>query len=229
MSFFNLFSKGISEAISNEKVGEKYFRQALQCYQNGNQDDAIKFFTKSLEISPNHSAVYVNRAGCYMIQERHLQAYDDYLHAIDLEDRGVAIDAESNKPMALQNMKILQFFIDFTVKNGETVKSQITTDGLEQFTKRWAEVLFDQCLDNNTDTLKQFILEEIKNLEEMGGEHQKYALKCGVNHSDFSHIGNEFNTHNAYMLFKCVLCCFSRDPDKMFEIRTGILNKLISL
>jgi tetratricopeptide (TPR) repeat protein len=233
MSFFNLFSKDISEelsdALSNEEAGEKYFRQALQCHQYGNQDDAIKFFTKSLEISPNHSAVYVNRAGCYMIQERYLQAYDDYLHAIDMEDRGVAIDAESSKPVALENMQRLQFFIDFALQNGETVKSQITTDGLELFTKRWAEVLFDQCLDNSTDAVNQFILEEIKELEEMGGEHQEYALNCGVNHSDFSNVGYEFDTHNAFMMLKSVLCCFSRDPHKMFKIRTGILNKLISL
>ena len=125
MSFFSLFSKKAGEIASNEKEGEKYFRQALQCYQYGNQDDAIKFFTKSLEISPNHSAVYVNRAGCYMIQERYLQAYDDYLHAIDMEDRGEAIDAESSKPVALQNMQRLQPFIDFTQEKGETIKNQL--------------------------------------------------------------------------------------------------------
>jgi tetratricopeptide (TPR) repeat protein len=229
MSFFSLFSKKAGEIASNEKEGEKYFRQALQCYQYGNQDDAIKFFTKSLEISPNHSAVYVNRAGCYMIQERYLQAYDDYLHAIHMEDRGEAIDEESSKPVALQNMQRLQPFIDFTQEKGETIKNQLSIDGMDQFTKRWAEVLFDQILGNDVDTAKQFILEEIKELEEMGGEHQEYALNCGVNHSDFSNVGNEFDTGNAFMMLKSVLCCFSRDPHKMFEIRTTILNKLMSI
>jgi tetratricopeptide (TPR) repeat protein len=229
MSFFSLFSKKAGEIASNEEEGEKYFRQALQCYQYGNQDDAIKFFTKSLEISPNHSAVYVNRAGCYMIQERYLQAYDDYLHAIDMEDRGESIDAESSKPAALLNMKRLQAFITFNQENGEGVKSQLRTDGLDHFTKRWAEVLLDQFLDNNTDMVNQFILEEIKELEGMGGEHQEYALNCGVNHSDFSKVGEQFDTQYAFIMFKSVLCCFSREPHKMFEIRTTILNKLISI
>lgn len=227
MSFFSLLSKKLTPELSNEKEGEKYFRQAIQCYQYGNQDDAIKFFTKSLDISPNHSAVYVNRAGCYMIQERYLQAYDDYLHAIDMEDNGQSLDAEPSKPAALQNMQRIKPFIAFVQENGEGVKSQITTDGFEHFTKRWAEVLFDQFLDNDVDTVKQFILEEIKELEEMGGEHQKYALNCGVNHSDFSNVGGQFDTQKAFVMFKSVLCCFSRDPHKMFEIRTTILNKLM--
>jgi tetratricopeptide (TPR) repeat protein len=229
MSFFNLFSKKKAVAASNEKEGEKYFRQALQCYQYGNQDDAVKFFTKSLEISPNHSAVYLNRAGCYMIQERYLQAYDDYMHAIDMEDKWESLDAEPSKPVALQNMKKIQPFIAFAQQNGDGVKSQLTTDGLEHFTKRWAEVLFDKFLGNDIDTAKQFILEEIKELEEMGGEHQEYALNCGVNHSDFSNVGEQFDTQKAFVMFKSVLCCFSRDPHKMFEIRTTILNKLMSL
>lgn len=229
MSFFSLFSKKVAEVASNEKEGEKYFRQAIQCYQYGNHDDAIRFFTKSLEISPKHSAVYVNRAGCYMVQERYLQAYDDYMHAIDMEDRGESIDAESSKPAALHNMKILEPFITFNQENGAGVKSQLATDGLEHFTKRWAEVLFDQFLDNNTDRVKQFILEEIKELEEMGGEHQEYALNCGVNHSDFSNVGEQLDTQYAFIMFKNVLCCFSRDAHKMFVIRTGILKKLISL
>jgi tetratricopeptide (TPR) repeat protein len=197
MSFFNLFSKKKAVAASNEKEGEKYFRQALQCYQYGNQDDAVKFFTKSLEISPNHSAVYLNRAGCYMIQERYLQAYDDYMHAIDMEDKWESLDAEPSKPVALQNMKKIQPFIAFAQQNGDGVKSQLTTDGLEHFTKRWAEVLFDKFLGNDIDTAKQFILEEIKELEEMGGEHQEYALNCGVNHSDFSNVGEQFDTQKA--------------------------------
>jgi tetratricopeptide (TPR) repeat protein len=229
MSLFNLFSKKVTELASNEKEGEKYFRQAIQCYQYGNHDEAIRFFTKSLEISPNHSAAYVNRAGCYMVQERYLQAYDDYMHAIDMEDRGESIDAESSKPAALHNMKILEPFITFNQENGAGVKSQLATDGLEHFTKRWAEVLFDQFLDNNIDRVKQFILEEIKELEEMGGEHQEYALNCGVNHSDFSNVGEQLDTQYAFVMFKNVLCCFSRDAHKMFVIRTGILKKLISL
>jgi len=229
MSIFNLFSKKLTSELSNEKEGEKYFRQALQCYQYGNQDDAIKFFTKSLEISPNHSAAYVNRAGCYMIQERYLLAYDDYLHAIDMEDRGYAIDAESSKPAALQNLQILKPFIDFAQEKGDVIKNQLLIDGIDQFTKRWAEVLFDQILGNDVHTANQFILEEIKELEEMGGEHQEYALNCGVNHSDFSNIGNEFDTDNAFRMLKSVLCCFSRNSHEMFEIRTGILNKMISI
>ena len=133
-----------------------------------------------------------------MIQERYLQAYDDYEHVIDMEDKGESLDAEPSKPAALQNMQRIQPFVAFAQENGERVKSQLTTDGLEHFTKRWVEVLFDQFLDNNVDTAKQFILEEIKELEKMGGEHQEYALNCGVNHSDFYNVGEQFDTCLLY-------------------------------
>ncbi|HBF47825.1 MAG TPA: hypothetical protein VIC51_07745 [Psychromonas sp.] len=229
MSLFSFFSKKKAPKAGKEQEGDKYFRQAIQCYQYGNQDDAIQFFTKSLEISPNHSAVYVNRGGSYMIQERYLQAYDDYLHAIDMEDKGESLDAEPCKPAALQNIQKIQHFITFAQQNGEGIRSQLTTDGLEHFTKRWAEVLFSNFLESNTDTTKQFIFEEIKELENMGGEHQEYALNCGVNHSDFSNVGNDFDTQKAFIFLKSVLCCFSRDPHRMFEIRTIILNKLMLL
>jgi len=68
MPFFNLFSKKKdnkkSISNSNEIEGEKLFRQGIQYSQLGNQQEAIKFFTRSIEVSPNHSAVYINRGAC---------------------------------------------------------------------------------------------------------------------------------------------------------------------
>ncbi|MGP4986437.1 hypothetical protein [Pseudoalteromonas nigrifaciens] len=228
MSLFSFFSR-IKTDPKAEAQGEQYFRQALQYHQYGNQDDAILFFTKSLEVSPNHSSVYLNRAGCFMIQERYLEAYDDYRKVIDMEKNKESVDIERTTPMALQNIERIKFFISFEQKSGDTVRQQLSNDGLKYFAQRWAEILSNQHLANDLDLIKYFILEEIKELEEMGGIHQEYALNCGINHSEFIKVTENNNTGKAFIFFKSILCCFSRDPLKMFEIRTAILNKLISL
>lgn len=228
MSLFSFFSR-IKTDPKAEAQGEQFFRQALQYHQYGNQDDAILFFTKSLEVSPNHSSVYLNRAGCFMIQERYLEAYDDYRKVIDMEKNKESVDIERTTPMALQNIERIKFFISFEQKSGDTVRQQLSNDGLKYFAQRWAEILSNQHLANDLDLIKYFILEEIKELEEMGGIHQEYALNCGINHSEFIKVTENNNTGKAFIFFKSILCCFSRDPLKMFEIRTAILNKLISL
>ncbi len=230
MSFYNIFSKKkeLQERNSDEQEGEKYFLKAIQCDRNGNYEDAIKFFTKSLEINQNHSAVYLNRGGCYAMQERYLLAHDDYLNVINMEKRGDYIDADTNTPGALQNMQRIQAFIGFEQENGEGIRHQLATDGGEHFTRRWAEVLFDQFLGNDIDTVNRFIYEEVKDLKELGGMHQKYALNCGVDISKFPDIGNKYDANKTFLMFKSMLCCFSRDAQKMFEIRTCILNNLIN-
>ena len=62
-------------------------------------------------------------------------------HAIDMENRGHSIDAEPNKTAILQNIQRIQPLIDFAQQNGEGIKSQLITDGLEHFTKRWASLI----------------------------------------------------------------------------------------
>ncbi|ASM54519.1 hypothetical protein PNIG_a2509 [Pseudoalteromonas nigrifaciens] len=228
MSLFSFFSR-IKTDPKAEAQGEQYFRQALQYHQYGNQDDAILFFTKSLEVSPHHSSVFLNRAGCFMIQERYLEAYDDYRKVIDMEKNKESVDIERATSMALQNIERIKLFISFEKKSGDTVRQQLSNDGLEYFAQRWAEILSNQHLANDLDLIKYFILEEIKELEEMGGIHQEYALNCGINHSEFIKVTENNNTGKAFIFFKSILCCFSRDPLKMFKIRTAILNKLISL
>ncbi|MGF1905118.1 tetratricopeptide repeat protein [Aliivibrio salmonicida] len=232
MSFFKLFSKKKSNQDSHinsrEVEGEKLFRQGLQYSQMGNQEEGIRFFTKSIEISPKHSSVYVNRGGCYMIQERYLEAYDDFIRAIEMERKGLSVDAEPCTPAAINNIQRIHRFIEFEKKTGESVRNQLTIDGNDRFTQRWTEILFEQFLDNDVKTVWQFIYEEIKELEEMGGVHQEYALNCGLGYEIFSNVTSEKDTERAFILFKSVLCCFSRTPDLMFQIRTKILDKLMS-
>ncbi|WP_350603305.1 hypothetical protein [Pseudoalteromonas sp. SMN1298-MNA-CIBAN-0114] len=228
MSLFSFFSR-IKTDPKAEAQGEQYFRQALQYHQYGNQDDAILFFTKSLEVSPNHSSVYLNRAGCFMIQERYLEAYDDYLKVIDMEKKRQSVDGDRASPMALQNIERIKLFLSFEEQNGDKIRGQLASDGFEHFTTRWAEVLSNTHLKNDLNAIKHFVNEEIKELEEMGGVHQEYALNCGINHSEFVNVTETSSTKQAFVFFKGILCCFSRDPQKMFEIRTTILNKLISI
>ncbi|MDN3384330.1 hypothetical protein QL995_16990 [Pseudoalteromonas sp. APC 3358] len=228
MSLFSFFSR-IKTDPKAEAQGEQYFRQALQYHQYGNQDDAILFFTKSLEVSPNHSSVYLNRAGCFMIQERYLEAYDDYRKVIDMEKERQSVDGVRASPMALQNIERIKLFLSFEKQNGDKIRGQLANDGFEHFTTRWAEVLSNTHLKNDLNAIKHFVNEEIKELEEMGGVHQEYALNCGIDHSEFVNVTESGTTQQAFVFFKGILCCFSRDPQKMFEIRTAILNKLISL
>ena len=229
MSFFNFFKKKNQNESIKEVEGEKLFRQAVQYYQFGSHEEAIKLFTRSIEVSPNHSTVYVNRGSCYMIQERYLEAYDDFDYAIKMEIKGISLDEESCIPAAKQNMQKIQRFIAFEQKTGEIVRGQLAADGKEHFSKRWAEVLFDQALNNDTEKSQQFIYEEIKELEEMGGIHQEYALNCGVEYTKFSKVSELYNTEVAFLMFKSLLCCFSRDFKKMFEVRIAILDKLIKI
>jgi len=233
MPFFNLFSKKKdnkkSISNSNEIEGEKLFRQGIQYSQLGNQQEAIKFFTRSIEVSPNHSAVYINRGACFMIQERYLESFDDFSYAIEIEKNGLSIDAEACTPAAIQNIQRIQPFIAFEQKTGDAVRAQLTSDGEEHFTKRWSEVLFDQFLGNDVRIAQQFIYEEIKELEEMGGIHQEYALNCGVDYKEFSNVPTEQDTGKAFIMFKSVLCCFSRTPEIMFQIRTKVLEQLLNL
>jgi tetratricopeptide (TPR) repeat protein len=233
MPFFNLFSKKKdnkkSISNSNEIEGEKLFRQGIQYSQLGNQQEAIKFFARSIEVSPNHSAVYINRGACFMIQERYLESFDDFSYAIEIEKNGLSIDAEACTPAAIQNIQRIQPFIAFEQKTGDAVRAQLTSDGEEHFTKRWSEVLFDQFLGNDVRIAQQFIYEEIKELEEMGGIHQEYALNCGVDYKEFSNVPTEQDTGKAFIMFKSVLCCFSRTPEIMFQIRTKVLEQLLNL
>ncbi|MEZ9538455.1 hypothetical protein AB4160_09655 [Shewanella sp. 10N.286.51.B8] len=233
MSFFNLFSKKKdnkkSISNSNEIEGEKLFRQGIQYSQLGNQQEAIKFFTRSIEVSSNHSAVYINRGACFMIQERYLESFDDFSYAIEMEKNGLSIDAEACTPAAIQNIQRIRPFIEFEKKTGDVVREQLTSDGEDHFTMRWSEVLFGQFLDNDISIAQQFIYEELKELEEMGGIHQEYALNCGVDYKKFLNVGSEQDTGKAFIMFKSVLCCFSRNPDIMFQVRTKILDKLHNL
>ncbi|EOB3674071.1 hypothetical protein ACHELX_000879 [Vibrio vulnificus] len=229
MYFLNFFSKKnnkVNTTNSKEIEGEKFFRQGIQYSQFGNQEEAITFFTRSIEASPNHSAVYLNRGACFMIQERYLEAFDDFSYVIEMEKKGLSIDSESCSPGAIQNIQRIRPFIEFEKKTGDVVREQLTLDGEEHFTMRWSEVLFGQFLDNDIRIAKQFIYEELKELEGMGGIHQEYALNSGVDYKKFSNVGSEQDTGKAFIMFKSVLCCFSRNPERMFQIRTEIIDKL---
>jgi tetratricopeptide (TPR) repeat protein len=226
MSFFNLFSKEkIRDSIQEEIEGEKLFYEGDKCFKIGNKEEAIKFFTKSIEASPNHSSVYLNRGASYMFQERYLEAFDDFIRAIDLENKGVSLDKESCVTGAMENISRIEKFISFEQAQGENIRNLLENDGKEHFTNRLAEELYE-CLNDHNETTKQFIYEEIEELKEMGGIHQEYALNCGFKYNKVSNFSNKHDTRKAFKAFKGILCCFSRDVQKMFDIRVNTLEKL---
>ncbi|WP_031566690.1 hypothetical protein [Rheinheimera texasensis] len=230
MGFFDFLFKSVQTRISTDErseiEGEKFFRQAIQFSQYGNQEEAINHFSYSISSSPHHSSVFLNRGACLMIQERYLEAYEDFMHVIHMEKNRLSIDGESSSNKAIENIKRIAIFIEFEKKHGKIVQSQIADDGVDHFCMRWSEVLFNDFLSSDKKITRQFVFEELKELEEMGGFHQEFALNCGINYSDFSNVSDEYDTFKAFSMFKSVLCCFSRDPLFMFQIRRNIILNL---
>lgn len=233
MSFLKNFTEHLrvkeKELQKREEMGEELFHKAIQFNRFGNQTEAIRLFSESIEVSPYHAAVYLNRGACLMIQERYLEAFNDFKMAIDLEASGQSVDEENTAPHALANINRLEPMLNFESEHGELVRTQMNDDGIEHFTKRYAEVLLGSYLENNVAQTMQFVFEELKELSEMGGVHQDFAFNCGIDHSLFSNISTEFDTREAFLFFKSILCCLSDDYNLMFEARKNILINLIQL
>ncbi|HHP0468291.1 TPA: tetratricopeptide repeat protein [Vibrio harveyi] len=226
MSIFNFFFRNKVNK-ENEKKGEQYFRQALSYCQYGNNEEAINFFNKSLEVSPYHAAVHLNRGGCFMVQERYLEAMEDFDKVINMEKEGISLDRENVSSLASKNASRIAPFVIFENEKGIEIRKMLTNDGLEHFSTRWSEVIYSDFLKNNQSAAFQFVCEELKELEEMGGMHREYALNCDVEYTVYSNVDTRHDTHSAFMFFKGILCCFSRNPNQMLEVRKNILNKLL--
>ncbi len=218
--------KGFKE---KEDRGEQYFWQALQLHEKGNYKEAIKYFNSSLDASPNHAAVYLNRGACFMVQERYLEAFDDFSKVIDLEKSGKSLDDAHITPMAKENIRRIWPILFIEMEQGDSIRKVFIEDGIDHFCKRWSEVIFSKFLKSDSSITIQFVNEELKELEELGGMHREYALNCRVDNSVFANTQPKEDTHSAFITFKGMLCCFSRTPDLMFEIRKNILERLIDI
>lgn len=205
------------------KEGEKLFRMGLMHYQNGNQEMAIDYFNQSIGMNPNSPTAYLNRGGCLMIQERFLEAGDDYRRVLEMSEN----TSDEHYQGALINLNRLEPILDFERRHGEEVRANLVNDGIDHLSTRFSQVIYGTFLDKNREMAKQFLFEELNELSEMGGVHQEFALNCGVDYSHFSQVLSTYDTSNAFVFFKGILCCFSKDKLKMFEVRKNILEKFI--
>lgn len=229
MSLFESFYKKnsvLNKLKKSEEKGKELFLKAIQFNQFGNQTEAIRLFSESIEVNPVEASVYLNRGACFMIQERYLEAMDDFNMVIKIEYSGKVYVEESCYIGAITNLDRLAPFLSFEKEHGEIVRGQLKNDGIEHFTKRYSEVLLDKFLDDDPTLTSQFICEELKELSEMGGEHQEFALNCGIEHKTFSNVTAEFDTSKAFIFFKSVLCCISREHELMFDVRKKVLTNL---
>lgn len=165
MSLFASFYKkesALNSLQERERKGRELFQKAIRFNQVGNQTEAIRLFTESIEVNPLHASAFLNRGACFMIQERSLEAKDDFNQVIEMELSGESLDEESCSVGAKVNLAKLGPFLSFEEEHGETVRGQMKDDGLDHFSKRYAEVLFENFLNEDTDSAIQFIFEELK-------------------------------------------------------------------
>lgn len=234
MSLFNFlfktkkdFEKTLEKTLEREKKGEELFRHALHYSQMGDQENAIKYFTKSIEVSEKHSSAFLNRGSCLMIQERYLESFDDFSKAIELENNGDSLDPVPSSELALENIRRISPMLAFEKQQGDKVRNLFKNDGIEHFSRRFSDVIIEN-LDGNVEKVMQFILEELKEIEEMGGEHQTWVLNHEIEYTRIKKMKMQYDTNNAFILFKGILCCFSRDFKLMFSIRKKIIENMYS-
>ena len=67
------------------ETAEEYYNSGNACYKQGNYDQAISDYTKTIEINPNIVEAYNNRGGAYIHKGKYEQAISDCTMAIKLE------------------------------------------------------------------------------------------------------------------------------------------------
>ena len=63
---------------------DKYFSDAVKCYENKDYEGAINYFTKAIELGANDKVIYVNRGLAYVGAKKYTEAIDDFTKAIEL-------------------------------------------------------------------------------------------------------------------------------------------------
>ena len=70
------------DPVDNDPVD--FFKLGNQSYQKGDYDEAIKHYTKAIELDPKHVSAYYNRGSAYEQKGDHDLAIEDFNKAIDL-------------------------------------------------------------------------------------------------------------------------------------------------
>ncbi len=222
---FDLIKKIISRHNTKSAEGEKLFLQGIKSASANQHDKAIEFFTRSIAVLDIYPAPFINRGASYQYQERYLDAWDDYAHAFQMEMTNPSPSVKMHLHALNKNMNTIAPLMVINKEKGDEIRNALVTDGIEHFTKRWAEELTKK-LQNDKKLIRHFFLEEMKELYDLDGDHRSFALSNGFENSEYLSIKDNFNTVDAFILMKSILCCFSREPKKMLHIRTGILSHL---
>jgi len=227
MSIFDIFKKvdeHMEKIDKDMEKGELYMRKGLEADSQKEYYKALVYFNKSIEIADYVFEVYINRGAVYQKLDQFLDARDDYNKAILL--------AEGNAPIALNNLKVIENWCDFSDKYGEVIKQNIQNDGLEYATKRFAEVITDK-MKNNYDDIYYFILEEIKELREYFNNNTTimFIEQSGIQQSEYlnpnSNGVNQSIQNHAHTFSKSLYCCLSREPSSMLQFRISLIEQIM--
>ncbi|EGR28660.1 u-box domain protein [Ichthyophthirius multifiliis] len=60
--------------------------KGTQSFKEGNYDQAIKYYTKAIEIDSSQSVYFSNRGRCYKIQGNSKKAFEDAVQSIEIDD-----------------------------------------------------------------------------------------------------------------------------------------------
>ena len=83
----NSFEKLVSGAKTAFKVAQsaqQYYKRGEKFYEQGNQHQAIKAFTRAIELNSNYADAYFDRGIAYYELEEYEEAISDYNQAIDI-------------------------------------------------------------------------------------------------------------------------------------------------
>jgi len=69
----------------NQHDAEKYFYRGLDLQDNGLHDEAIKEYTKSIELNPNNALAYYHRGIAYDELGEYEEVIADYTKAIEID------------------------------------------------------------------------------------------------------------------------------------------------
>lgn len=222
---FSIFRTAFSKFKQTSTEGERLFREGYAQAQANQHDKAIELFTQSIEISDIYPTPFIGRGASYAYQERYLEAWDDYSRALQMELEDPSANAKENLSSLRQNMRVIEPLMVLNKQNGDGVRQLLVSDGLDYFTKRWVEQIREK-LSNKPNLIRHFVLEEMGELYQLGGKHKEVALNSGFKSSEYLNLKESTATNEAFLVMKNILCCFSRDPDKVLIIRAEILKKL---
>jgi len=81
--------KEIFEAEKNPNSGHYWKKIGNEYYQKGNFEQALEHYTKAIEINDTESVFFSNRARCYKQLKNYKKAYEDAVHAIELDETNI--------------------------------------------------------------------------------------------------------------------------------------------